>query len=144
MLVKFPFIIGAIAVLAILAAAVVVVRRSVGRRVGSGPGLTEKEARRLGLGYAAKGDKEFLGRFTDLPEIPRGATIKHVMPGQVGDRLIEVFEATYMIHTGQAPIMISHTVYAAECPQWPVTHITPRNLLQRLMGALGRQPGLVT
>ncbi len=142
MLKRVPFIIGAIVVLTILALAAVVVRRSVGRGGGLGPGRAEQEARRLGLGYAAKGDKEFRARFADLPEIPRGAIIKHVMPGHVGDRPIEVFEASYMIHTGQAPIMIAHTIYAAECPQWPVTHITPRHILERLVARLGRQSGL--
>ncbi len=142
MRIQFPIIIGAIVTFAILALAVVVVRRSVGRRVGSGPGRIEQEAQHLGLGYAAKGDKEFRARFADLPEIPRSATIKHVMQGRVGDRPIEVFEASYMIHTGQAPIMIAHTVYAAECPPWPVTHITPRNILARLAARLGRQTGL--
>ncbi len=143
---RIPFLVLLTAVIAVLILAVfVVVRllgRTPGRRAGAKPGRIEQEARRLDLGYAAKGDKEFRGRFADLPEIPRGATIKHVMPGRVGDRPVVVFEVSYMIHTGQAPIMIAHTVYAAESPQWPVTHITPRNILGRLMVTLGRQPGL--
>ena len=138
-------IIVATAIILAIVSVVFVLRmsgRRTGRRAGGGSARAEQAAQHLGLGYAAKGDKEFRARFADLPEIPRGATIKHVMPGRVGDRPIEVFEATYMIHTGQAPIMIAHTVFAAECPPWPVTHITPRNLLGRLVAALGRRSGL--
>ena len=142
MLIRVPFIIGAFVVVTLLLLAAVVIRRSIGRRGGLGPGRAEQEAERLGLGYAARGDKSFRARFADLPEIPRGATIKHVMQGRAGDRPIEVFEATYVIHTGQAPIVIAHTVYAVECPQWPVTHITPRNILARLVARLGRHTGL--
>jgi hypothetical protein len=102
----------------------------------------EQEAGRLGLTYMARGDKAFRQRFAHLPQVPRGAKIKHVMAGHLDGRPAVLFEATYMIWTGNMVLPVAHTIYTVDCPAWPTTHIKPRNPFGRLAVKLGRQPRL--
>jgi len=121
--------------------AVLAIRRS-GRRTGSRTSGAEREAGRLGFAYTARGDKAFRERFAHLPEVPRSATVKHVMAGDLDGRPALFFEATYMVFTGQMVVPIAHTIYTVESPAWPTTHVKPRNLFGRLAVKLGRQPRL--
>ena len=102
----------------------------------------EQEAGRLGLTYTARGDKAFRQRFAGLPQVPRGATIKHVMAGHLDGRPAVFFEASYMVSTGQVMVPVAHTIYTVESPAWPATHIKRRNPFGRLAVRLGRQPRL--
>ena len=100
-------------------------------------------AERLGFAYAEKGDAAFKESFRYLGGVPAGATIRHVMTGELDGRRTIVFESSYMIHTGQAPIPITHTIYCAEAPDWPLTKVTPRNFLGQLTLKLFKPSGLV-
>ncbi len=134
------FVVGVATVL-FVAIGVRAIRR-VGRRKGARTSAAEMEAGRLGFAYTARGDKAFRERFAHLPEVPRGATIKHVMEGHLDGRPAILFEATYVVSTGQAVVPIAHTIYTIESPAWPTTHIKPRNLFGRLAVKLGRKPRL--
>ena len=102
----------------------------------------EQEAERLGLSYTARGDKAFCQQFARLPQVPRGAKIKHVMAGHLDGRPAVLFEATYMIWTGNMVVPVAHTIYTVDCPAWPTTHVKPRTPVGRLAVKLGRQPRL--
>ena len=117
------------------------VRRSNGsrRRLGR----AETAATEFGLSYLAKADKSFRSEFGELAELPRNATVKHVMTGDLDGRPITVFESSYMIYTGQTMMQVAYTVYAVDAPNWPSTHITRRNWFGRMAMKLGRQPGLL-
>ena len=116
-----------------------------GRSSRKGPrrGRAEVAANDFGLSYLAKADKSFRSAFGELPELPRNATVKHVMTGDLDGRPITVFESSYMIYTGQTMMQVAYTVYAVEAPDWPNTHITRRNWFGRMALKLGRQPGLL-
>ena len=117
------------------------VRRSNGsrRRLGR----AETAANDFGLSYLAKADTSFRSEFGELPELPRNATVKHVMTGDLDGRPITVFESSYMMYTGQTMMQVAYTVYAVDAPNWPSTHITSRNWFGRIALKLGRQPGLL-
>lgn len=114
------------------------VRRSNGsrRRLGR----AETAAIEFGLSYLAKADKSFRSEFGELAELPRNATVKHVMTGDLDGRPITVFESSYMMYTGQTMMQVAYTVYAVDAPNWPITHITRRNWFGRMALKLGRQP----
>ena len=114
------------------------VRRSNGsrRRLGR----AETAATDFGLSYLAKADKSFHSEFGELAELPRNATVKHVMTGELDGRPITVFESSYMMYTGQTMMQVAYTVYAVDAPNWPITHITRRNWFGRMALKLGRQP----
>lgn len=122
-------------------AAVAGARRS--NRKGPRRGRAEVAATDFGLSYLAKADKSFRSEFGELPELPRNATVKHVMTGDLDGRPITVFESSYMIYTGQTMMQVAYTVYAVDAPDWPSTHITRRNWFGRMALKLGRQPGLL-
>lgn len=122
-------------------AAVAGARRS--NRKGPRRGRAEVAANDFGLSYLAKADTSFRSAFGELPELPRNATVKHVMTGDLDGRPITVFESSYMIYTGQTMMQVAYTVYAVEAPDWPSTHITRRNWFGRIALKLGRQPGLL-
>jgi len=115
---------------------VVAVMRS--RRKGGKPRKTPAEdaARRLGLRYEAKGDADLTERFEPLPRIPRSGSIRHVLTGELAGREMTAFQHTYMVHTGQAPITVHHTVYTIEAPPWPRLTVSPRNLLMKVLRRL--------
>ena len=117
------------------------VRRS--RRNRPRLGRAETAANELGLSYLAKADKSFRSQFGELAELPRNATVKHVMRGEFDGRPITIFESSYMMYTGQAFIQIAYTVYAVETADWPVTHITRRNWFGRMALKLGRRSGFL-
>jgi len=112
-------------------------------RKGPRRGRAEVAANDFGLSYLAKADKSFRSAFGELPELPRNATVKHVMTGDFDGRPITVFESSYMIYTGQTMMQVAYTVYAVEAPDWPSTHITRRNWFGRMALKLGRQPSLL-
>ncbi len=116
-----------------------------GRSNRKGPrrGRAEVTAEEFGLSYLAKADKSFHSEFGELAELPRNATVKHVMTGDLDGRPITVFESSYMIYTGQTVMQVAYTVYAVDAPNWPSTHITRRNWFGRMALKLGRQPGLL-
>lgn len=116
-----------------------------GRSSRKGPrrGRAEVAANDFGLSYLAKADKSFRSAFGELLELPRNATVKHIMIGDLDGRPITVFESSYMIYTGQTMMQVAYTVYAVEAPAWPSTHITRRNWFGRMALKLGRQPGLL-
>jgi len=107
------------------------------------PRSAAEAADRLGLSYRRKGDREFRRRFSGLPGVSRGGSIKHVMEGTIDGRELVVFESTYLLFTGQAVIPVQHTIYVAEAPDWPPTRISPRNWLARLAMSLGWRSGLM-
>ncbi|MCH8316419.1 MAG: hypothetical protein IIA64_10635 [Planctomycetes bacterium] len=122
-------------------AAIAGARRS--NRKGPRRGRAEIAANDFDLSYLAKADKSFRSAFGELPELPRNATVKHVMTGDFDGRPITVFESSYMIYTGQTMMQVAYTVYAVDAPDWPSTHITRRNWFGRMALKLGRQPALL-
>ncbi len=96
----------------------------------------------LGFSYRKKGEKGFAAGFSDLREIPKRSTIKHVIEGELDGRPLVAFESSYVVSTGQTTMVIAHTVYAAGAPDWPATHVTPRNFFARILMKLGRTRGL--
>ena len=100
-------------------------------------------AARVGLAYSANAGKSFRDDLPPLPEIKRSSSFSHVCEGLLAGRRLVLFQSSYTIHTGQGVIPVSHTVYACDAPQWPLTHLTPRNVLGRLVFRLGRRPDLV-
>ncbi len=138
---KLLILAGLVATVLLTAVGIVAMRRAGSGRRPRTSGA-EQEARRRGFVYTARGDKQFRARFAHLGEVPRGATIKHVMAGHLDGRPAVFFEATYMVSTGQMVVPVAHTIYTVESPAWPATHVTPRNLFWRLAVKLGRQPRL--
>jgi hypothetical protein len=139
-MVLIPAITALLTVIAMMAA-VVGVRQS--NRKGPRRGRAEVAANEFGLSYLAKADKSFRSEFGELPELPRNATVKHVMTGDLDGRPITVFQSSYMMYTGQTMVQVAYTVYAVEAPDWPSTHITRRNWFGRMALKLGRQPSLL-
>ena len=133
--------IGAVVGSFVSVAAIRGVRRS--KRNRPRLGRAETAANELGLSYLAKADKSFRSQFGELAELPRNATVKHVMRGEFDGRPITIFESSYMMYTGQAFIQIAYTVYGVETADWPTTHITRRNWFSRLALKLGRQSGFL-
>ena len=106
-------------------------------------GRAETAAHEFGLSYLAKADKSFRSQFGELPELPRNATVKHLIRGEFDGRPITVFQSSYMMYTGQVFMQIAYTVYGVDAADWPVTHITRRNWFGRLALKLGRQSGFL-
>ena len=100
-------------------------------------------AAQLGLEYQAKGDAALRKAFKHLPEMGMQAGIKHVMAGALAGRPLLAFEASYMFFAGQVPVVVAYTIYAVEAPPWPLTHVTPRSFLSRLLLRLGRSRDLM-
>ena len=99
-------------------------------------------AERLGFSYQEKATKSFRGSVSDLPEIPGGAKVKPVITGELDGRELMIFEASYMIFTGQTMIQVAYTFYIVQAPAWPRTNIISRNFFGRLLARLGRAKGL--
>ncbi len=131
------------ALLTVIAVVATVVGVRQDNRKGSRRGRAEVAANDFGLSYHAKADKSFRSAFGELPELPRNATVKHVMTGDLDGRPITVFQSSYMMYTGQTMVQVAYTVYAVEAPHWPSTHITRRNWFGRMAMKLGRQPSLL-
>lgn len=99
-------------------------------------------AERLGFSYQEKATKSFRGSVSDLPEIPGGAKVKPVITGELDGRELMIFEASYMIFTGQTMIQVAYTFFIVQAPAWPRTNIISRNFFGRLLARLGRAKGL--
>ena len=95
------------------------------------------------MSYQAKADKAFRAGFSYLPEVPRSATLRHVLGGALDGRQLTAFQSGYTIYTGQVNVNVAYTIYTVACPDWPVTHVTPRNFVGRLAFKLGRRSGLM-
>lgn len=107
-----------------------------------GKSAAEDVAQRHGLRYRARGDKDFVGRYRDLRQVPRGASIRSIFEGDLDGRALTAFQVTYQVYTGQGTFPVSHTVYATDAPSWPHTLVRPRGWMGRLARRLGRRSGL--
>ncbi len=81
-------------------------------------------AQKLGLEYQANADKAFSLAWAVLPELQKSGRARHVMFGPVQDHDLTIFQSSYTVQTGQAPIQVSHAVYSVPVPGWPDMHIT--------------------
>ncbi len=99
-------------------------------------------AERLGFSYQEKATKSFRGSVSDLPEIPGGAKVKPVITGELDGRELIIFEASYMVFTGQTMMQVAYTFFIVQAPAWPRTNIISRNFFGRLLARLGRAKGL--
>ena len=103
----------------------------------------EKTAARLGLTYRKSAPDGFHRAFGPLPGIPRGGSVRHILTGSLAGRALTVFQHSYVIHTGQAPVPVYHTVYVTNAPDWPGLTVAPRRLVGRLLYRLGRRPDVL-
>ncbi|MCZ6811270.1 MAG: hypothetical protein O7D97_04635 [Planctomycetota bacterium] len=99
-------------------------------------------AESLGLTYRKKADREFVKSYSDLPGIRSSGSVMHLLTGELDERLVTIFQHTYMIYTPQAPVPIIHSVYAVEGPQWPMLRVAPRPFWARLARRLGWRAGM--
>jgi len=110
---------------------------------GKKPSRHAAAAEAMGFSYAPKADRPTLRAWRFLPEVPRGATLKHVMSGEVDGIPLTIFESSYVIMAGNTIIPVMSTLYAASAPPWPKLDVHPRNLLGRLLMTLGWRRGLM-
>ena len=101
-------------------------------------------AARHNLTIRQKESDAFRDAWTVLPEISQQGRIKNVLFGQDEDVNLTIFEHNYTVQTGQAPITIYHTIFAAEAPDWPETRISRRSMLDRVSGIFTSGPGIRT
>ena len=101
----------------------------------------ETAASDIGLSYQKKAPKELRAAFADLPQVPRGCTLTHLMTGTLADRDLVAFQATYIVPAGNVTIPVIHTIYSTNAPAWPLTVVKRRhglawleNIFRRLRG----------
>ena len=68
---------------------------------------------------------------------------RHGASMRIWGRALTVFQHSYVIHTGQAPVPVYHTVYVTNAPDWPGLTVAPRGLVGRLLYRLGRRPDVL-
>ena len=54
------------------------------------------------------------------------------MAGAWEGRGLTIFQHHYLVHTGQAPIPVYHTVYVTDAPPWPFLNVVRRNFQHAL------------
>ncbi len=136
---SIAMVVGPLALMVVVAGIVFFVRLR--RRGRTQTPAGEKTAARLGLTYRKSPPSDgFHRKFGPLPGIPRGGSVRHVLTGSLAGRALTIFQHSYVIHTGQAPVPVYHTVYITNAPDWPGLTVAPRQLVGRLLYRLGRRP----
>jgi hypothetical protein len=96
---------------------------------------------RLGLAYEQSPPSGLKDAFRDVPNVPRGCTVRHVLRGHLagpGPSVLDlvVFQSTYMVPIGQVTVPVSSIIGATTAPAWPKVVVRSRSmsLLGRLLG----------
>ena len=95
-----------------------------------------------GLQAVPQPGQDFLEPFKHLPEVTGAATASNVLFGTAAGRDVVVFQSTYVIHTGQASIPVTHVIYACAAPTWPPLNIVPRRGIGRFAWRFGWRRGI--
>jgi hypothetical protein len=130
---------AALMILVALGVAVMLVMRSRQLRAR----LAEMAAE-LGLNYQRKADRSFRDAWSVVPEVKKAGTIKHVMAGRVGGLDVTVFQHSYVVFAGQAPVVITHSIYSTPAPGWPNINVARRGWFSRWALKRGRCAELLT
>jgi hypothetical protein len=91
-------------------------------------------AAQAGLTYEKKAAPDVAELVRALPGAGRGATLRHVMTGDVRGRAVLMLESTIVMSAGPAVVPISHVLLASPAPGWPAMSVTPRTFIARLLG----------
>lgn len=88
--------------------------------------------------------KTLRARYADLPGLNKmRGTVKAAYRADLDGRRLTVFHHNFTTMAGNTPIVIDHTVYACDAPDWPTVKIAPRRLISRLAMKFGRASGLM-
>jgi hypothetical protein len=88
--------------------------------------------------------KTLRARYSDLPGLNRmRGTVKAAYRADLDGRPLIVFHHNFTTMAGNTPVVIDHTVYACEAPDWPTVKIAPRRFFSRLAMKFGKASGLM-
>lgn len=99
----------------------------------------QSAAESLGFSYAKKAPKRAHKPFAKGSGAMSGGTVRHYIEGSIEGRALRIGQHEYMLSTGSAVIPIMTTAYLLDAPQWPLVKIRRRQLLCRILRALGRR-----
>lgn len=87
--------------------------------------------------------KTLRARYADLPGLSKmRGTVKAAYRADLGGRRLTVFHHNLTTMAGNTPVVIDHTVYACDAPDWPTVKIARRGFFSRLAMKFGRASGL--
>lgn len=83
-------------------------------------------------------------RYADLPTLGRmRGTVKSAYRADLDGRALTIFHHNLTTMAGSTPVVIDHTVYACEAPDWPTVKIAPRRFFSRIALRFGKAGGLM-
>jgi hypothetical protein len=88
--------------------------------------------------------KALRSRYADLPGLSRmRGTVKSAYRADLDGRELTIFHHNLTTMAGSTPVVIDHTVYACEAPDWPTVKIAPRRFFSRVALKFGKAGGLM-
>ncbi|MFG0274320.1 MAG: hypothetical protein ACF8QF_04610 [Phycisphaerales bacterium] len=83
-------------------------------------------------------------RYADLPTLSRmRGKVKSAYAADLNGRALTIFHHNLTTMAGSTPVVIDHTVYACEAPDWPTVKIAPRRFFSRIALKLGKASGVL-
>lgn len=97
-------------------------------------------AQSIGLSYLPKADKAFVKAWSVIKPLSKSGSAKHVMFGMLPSGTgVTVFEHQYAVSTGKSVHVVTHSVFAADTPDWPEVSLQRRGAVEMwFRGLFGR------